>query len=106
MQKLFIFSFVFLFLSGCSTFQNKRATRKRSLPVKDVNYYARSSPDAPLRQRILVLPFLEENVSRSDKITKVARNTVVKQLSGTGQFVVVNNNYFPHHLKQFVKAEQ
>ena len=74
--------------------------------VRDVPYYARPSADASLRQRVLVLPFIDEKTTRSEIVSKTARATVVKNLLRTGRFVVVNNNDYPSDLKKHITGER
>ena len=62
-------------------------------------------PEAGLRQRILVLPFLEEKVGSNARVLDQARNSVVRGLLRTGQFVVVDENDFPEDPKKYLTPE-
>jgi hypothetical protein len=61
--------------------------------------------EAGLRQRILVLPFLEEKVGSNAKILEQARAAVVRGLLRSGQFVVIDENDFPEDPKKYLTPE-
>ena len=56
--------------------------------------------DSP-KKRILVLPFLDEQTSRSANVLDQARKSVVAILTQTGQFLVVSNDDFPQGVERF-----
>ncbi len=93
-----------LFVStGCSIFGSKRS-EKAKVEVKDVPVVARGEEDAP-RHRILVLPFLDERVDKSKAMGDVARQTVVRELVKTQQFVIVSLDDFPQDPKKYITEE-
>lgn len=94
----------FCVLCGCSLLSGKK-TAETAPPVetKDVPYNARET-EAP-RHRVLVLPFLDERPDNSQAMTDVARQTVVRELLKTRQFVVVTPEDFPHDPKKFLTEE-
>src|SRR6188768_742566 len=89
-------------LSGCSIFSSRKAAEKSAdVETRDVPYSARQDDEAP-RHRILVLPFLEERLEGSKNSTEVARQTVVRELLKTRQFVAVSLEDFPQDPKKFL----
>lgn len=62
--------------------------------------------DEGVRHRVLVLPFLDENLNRSEEASKVARETFLKELAYSGQFIVVALSDFPQDPKEFIKEKQ
>jgi len=88
-------------LVGCSLFQ--RTPTPSSAVVKDVPYEARSGDN--LRHRVVVLPFLDVNLQRSQNAGEEARRTMVRELVRTGQFVVINPNDVPQDPKKFLTPE-
>lgn len=92
-----------LFLSGCSVLGAKRQEKPQT-EVRDVPAVARGE-DEPPRHRVLVLPFLDERLEKSQAMTDVARQTVVRELLRTQQFVVVANEDFPQDPKKFITEE-
>ncbi len=91
------------FLSGCSVLGG-RGQQKPQTEVRDVPAAARGD-DEPPRHRVLVLPFLDERLEKSQAISEVARQTVVRELLRTNQFVVVSNDDFPQDPKKFITEE-
>jgi hypothetical protein len=55
-----------------------------------------------LRKRILVLPFIDEKISRSQNVVDAARAAVVNKLSQTQQFVVLKNSDMPKDVSAFM----
>ncbi len=96
---------LFVFLCSCSIL---RGDRKDSLVSKadimDVPFNARSEDEAP-RHRLLVLPFLDERADKSQAVMDVARQTVVRELSKTRQFVIVSLSDFPQDPKKFINED-
>ena len=90
------------FLSGCGMFGRRQ--EKAKIEVKDVPAVARGEDEAP-RHRILVLPFLDERFDKSKAVEDVARQTVVRELSRTQQFVIVSLDDFPQDPKKFITEE-
>ncbi len=92
-----------VFLSGCSVLGTKRQEKSQT-EVRDIPALARGQ-DEPPRHRVLVLPFLDERLDKSQAMTDVARQTVVRELLRTQQFVVVSNDDFPQDPKKFITEE-
>lgn len=105
MRHLFA-GFLFLTLSGCAALSGSRGTEPKasSVETRDVPYNARGEDEAP-RHRILVLPFLDERLDRSQTVSDVARQTVVRELLKTRQFVAVALEDFPHDPKKYLTEE-
>ena len=107
MQKLapvFVFS---LLLTSCSLLApSRRASGPSQAPpeYRDVPHQARGA-DTGLRQRILVLPVLEEKVGSEERVLGQARDVIVRGLLGTGKFVVVNPNDFPEDPKKYLTPD-
>ncbi|MDX9732210.1 MAG: CsgG/HfaB family protein [Bdellovibrionales bacterium] len=104
----------FFMLSGCSLLGANRQvgiSRPSGPEVRDVPFEARggsTSPfktaaDAPVRKRIMVLPFLNHASNRSDEASQVAREVFLKALRRTDEFVVVANSDFPQDVSTFIK---
>ncbi len=93
-----------LSLAGCSMFNVQTSSQRRDPEVRDLPVEARSGDE--LKKRILVLPFLDSELQRSQNVTNVARKTVVEDLLLTRQFVVMNNQDFPQDLGNFVKENK
>lgn len=105
----FIFAVtVMLALSGCSLLGANRQvgidSQKQGPEIRDVPIEARESKDAPLRKRVMVLPFINGGLSRSEEAGKVAREAFLRQLRRTDEFVVVANSDFPKEISAFLKA--
>ncbi len=80
-------------LPACSLINPKRVDRNRPAPkVKDLPYKARSSSLAPLRKRVVVLPFLNEAARSSEQVSKLARKIFIDSLYSSDQFVLVTPN--------------
>lgn len=91
------------FITGCSVLGG-RTKEKSQTEVRDVPVAARGEDEAP-RHRVLVLPFLDERLDKSQAMSEVARQTVVRELLRTNQFVVVSNDDFPQDPKKFITEE-
>jgi len=90
---------------GCSALSGLRPSEKAAGPeIHDVSYNARGEEEAP-RHRVLVLPFLDERLDQSKAMSDVARQTVVRELLKTRQFVVVSPEDFPQDPKKFMTEE-
>ncbi len=102
---------VSLFLvSGCSLLGTNRQVgieKQRLGPeIRDVPYEARESKEAPLRKRVMVLPFINSATSRSEEAAGAAREAFIRQLRRTDEFVIVANSDFPKDVSAFIKAGQ
>lgn len=107
MFKYSVISIGFLSLSlvGCGLLSGKsqRKNPRVSPEVKEVPYSARG--DSGVRQRILVLPFLNSKVGSQQEVLDLARKVVVQELNRSGQFVVIDPSDFPEDVKKFVSPE-
>src|SRR3984957_7544119 len=102
MKKWMVFALAAL--TGCSSLSsNRNASKAPVIETKDVSSSARD--DENPRHRLLVLPFLEERPDHSQAMTDVARQTVVRELLKTRQFVVVTPEDFPQDPKKFLTEE-
>src|SRR6185312_11627459 len=74
---------------------NTASANALSPQVHDVSFYARAN-GGDLRKKVIVLPFLDgdvqHSVQHSQTVKEVARRTVVDDLVGTNEFIVINNN--------------
>ncbi len=92
-------------VSGCAALSGQRPSDKGSgIETRDVPYAARTDDETP-RHRVLVLPFLDERLDKSQTMTDVARQTVVRELIKTKQFVVISLDDFPQDPKKFLTEE-
>ncbi len=101
-QSVPFLSLTVLFLAGCGMFQVD--SRRPEVPMREVPFTARDGDD--LRKRILVLPFIDNELQRSQNVVEVARRTVVEELLNTRAFVVVNNSDIGQDLSTFVKENR
>lgn len=99
-----IVMFLPFIVAGCAALSGQRPQEKAGPEIRDVPYSARGEDEAP-RHRVLVLPFLDERLDKSQNMTEVARQTVVRELAKTKQFVVVSPNDFPQDPKKFLTEE-
>lgn len=75
--------------------------------IRDVPFEAREGKDAPLRKRVMVLPFVSGGgVSRSAEAGRAAREAFLRQLRKTDEFVVVANSDFPKDVATFLKGNE
>lgn len=95
-----LLSFANGFLTGCSLMKVEKSS-VRTPEVRDLPMEARDGEE--LRKRLVVLPFLDSELSRSQNVVTVARKTVVEDLLSTRQFIVVNNADFPQDVNGFLK---
>ncbi|MCB0391205.1 MAG: hypothetical protein KDD58_07940 [Bdellovibrionales bacterium] len=95
-----------VFLISCGLTSERRSQPSPSIVQKNVSYTARPYADSPLRKRILVLPFIDEKVSRSSAVTNSAREAVIRQLSKTQSFVIVRNSDLPQDPGKFLNENR
>lgn len=96
---------LFLSLAGCSSLSGKKSNEKAEGPeVRDLPHNARLEEEAP-RHRVLVLPFLDERLEKSNAMSDMARQTVVRELLRTRQFVIISPDDFPQDPKKFITEE-
>jgi curli biogenesis system outer membrane secretion channel CsgG len=91
-------------LTACSSLGLQTSPQRKEIEVKDVPVEARQGEE--LRKRILVLPFIDSEIQRSQNVTTVARRVVVEDLINSRQFVVVNNSDFQQDLGAFLKENK
>ncbi|HMN68291.1 MAG TPA: hypothetical protein PKC28_07100 [Bdellovibrionales bacterium] len=104
MRTIFVLLLVFV-VAGCGVLSGQRPAEKTStVEVRDVPASAREADEAP-RHRVLVLPILDERVDQAKGMAEVARQTIVRELLRTRQFVVVNPEDFPQDPKKFLTEE-
>lgn len=98
--------------SGCSLLGANRQTgiQKSAAPeVRDVPFEARgdgSGKDAPLRKRVMVLPFIDGGANKSERAAQAAREAFLKQLRRTDAFVVVSNADFPKDVNAYFRENE
>lgn len=96
-------------LSSCSLLSGNRQVgiEKAAGPeIRDVPFDARETKEAPLRKRIMVLPFINASAGRSEQAGKVAREAFLRQLRKTDEFVIVANSDFPKDVAAFLKGQE
>lgn len=96
---------VFLIVSvfGCSAL--RPIQRSNGEPeYRDVPVEARGIEG--VRHRVMVLPFIDENLNRSVEASKAARESFLRELGRSGQFVIVSLSDFPGDPKEFLKEGQ
>lgn len=80
--------------------QHKEATPQ----VRDVPFQARDTDD--MRKKVIVLPFLDTELQRSNNVKEVARRSVIDELNGTRNYIVINNSDLPQDVAGFVKENK
>ncbi|HRK07408.1 MAG TPA: hypothetical protein PLZ57_06535 [Pseudobdellovibrionaceae bacterium] len=93
---------------SCSLFDRRSPTKVQSqaTPVlKDVPFDARASKDAPLRKRLMVLPVINLSGPVSERVAASARESFLRQLRRTDDFVVIANSDFPKDINAFIKGD-
>lgn len=93
-------------LTGCSLLSGPYGTQRATPQVRDVPYQARARVDQSLRKRVIVLPFIDNGASRSEKISILTRESFIRALRGTGEVVVVANSDFPKDIASFNKNNE
>ncbi len=104
MKNWFRVLIVLLVAPACSLLERRGAQPASAVETREAPMEARE-PEAGLRHRILILPFIDERSDRSQKVTEEARRTVLKELAKTGQFVMVSPEDFPQDVKKYLTAE-
>jgi hypothetical protein len=100
-----VFWTALLGLAACSHLSTTpNGPRAAAVETRDVPLTARGSDEAP-RHRVLVLPFLDGRLNSSSGLMNVARQTVVRELFKTRQFVVVALEDFPQDPKKFLNED-
>ena len=88
-----------LVLVGCSSLSGLRRTSPTGPVVRDVPLNVRAADESP-RNRVLILPFLDERPNGG--VGDAARPQVVRDLQRSGQFVVLNAEDVPQDPKRFL----
>lgn len=103
MRNSFLSGLLIIGVIGCSAL--RPVGRGSEGPeLRDVSVEARD--DGSLRHRILVLPFLDENLNRAGNASEVAKESLLRELGRTGLFVLVALSDFPGDPKEFIKEGQ
>ncbi len=89
---------VSIFLSACSVFRDE-PTAKNPPPVS-------TAPPESLRKRVIVLPFLDSNIHRPEKVRNAARKELVRQLAATKEYVLIKPTDLPYDVQNFINAGQ
>jgi curli biogenesis system outer membrane secretion channel CsgG len=94
---------VCMVLTSCGL-MNVEHLRSAAPEVRDLPYQARDSD--LLKKKILILPFMDSELQRSQNVTDIARRAVVEDLLSTNQFVVVSNADIGQDLRAFIKENR
>lgn len=81
---------------------SRKATKESGPEIKDVPFQAREKSDMAPRKRVMVLPFIDGS-GRSDKAALFARDSFVRSLKRTDDFVIVSNTDFPKDISTYLK---
>ena len=95
-------SLIVVFTAGCSLFDMK-SDRFGSKDVEvrgDSAQAARSKSTGDVRRRVMVLPFIDGTIRKSDANTLNARKALVQSLQRTDQVVLVQPSDFPRDLNR------
>lgn len=90
---------LFFALVSCSLL----APQKDSSRVRRTKVPFGAKTDTELRKRILVLPFKDKNIGRSEEVKKQARDYFISQIQRTGKVVVVHLNDLPQDIESYYK---
>ncbi len=107
MRFYFLSLFIFI-LMGCGlvTHRGEQDQTHQNIEVRGVPYQARAGAEAPLRKRILVLPFIDEKVGRSQNVVNSARAAVINRLAATHKFVILKNSDIPQDISSFLNENR
>jgi hypothetical protein len=78
--------------------------KEASPQVRDVPYQARDTDD--MRKKVIVLPFLDSELQRSNNVKEVARRSVIDELNATRSYLVINNSDLPQDVTGFMKENK
>lgn len=92
-----------VFTSSCSLVDTRANQRSLRPETRDVTSQARDAGDQSPRKRIMVLPFLDGTGGRSDAAAKVARETFIRGLKRSDDFLIVATSDFPKDPATFIK---
>ncbi len=90
-------------LSGCAIVSPRTNEKQSAVEVRDVPYQARETRDTSPRKRLMVLPFIDSNETRTAKASQVAREAFLRTLRKTDDFVIVSNADFPKDVATYLK---
>lgn len=89
-----------IFISSCGL------TDRREDNPKTSDSYSTEVPQlgtsAGLKKRVIVLPFIDEKINRSQDVIHAARAAVVNRLSQTQQFVILKNSDMPKDVSSYM----
>lgn len=89
-------------LLGCSMGQVRQSPHRSAPSEKNVPYKAREDFNSSFKKRVIVLPFLDAKLQRSENVVNVARSTVVRDVIATRQYIVVSNSDIPKEIKKYI----
>lgn len=92
-----------LWLAACSTLSSGRVAQTQAGPeIRDVPFEAREKADDSPRRRVMVLPFIDM-ASRNEKASQFARESFVRQMRRSDDFVIVSSADFPKDISTYYK---
>lgn len=91
------------FVTACGTFGGRTDAPKAAAEIRDLPMKARGQIDEP-RRRVMVLPVLDNEMTRATTIADNTRKALVRSLIRSDAFVVVENQDFPKDLSAFKKS--
>lgn len=108
MRTIVLISIVMMTFTSCAFLDRRQGgpSVQSGALVRDVPYQARGSQTVGLRNRILVLPFLDEKIQRDDKVLRAARYEVLRLLNQTDRYVIIRNEDFPQDLSKFINENR
>lgn len=98
MFKYILLSFLTLGLISCVTTKNRSNDEAESITQKLRSLRA----DGP-RKRIVILPFINDSSEKDTAVAKAARETLVKGLKQTDNFIIIDNADLGKDLDKFKK---
>jgi hypothetical protein len=92
-----------LSIVGCATIATGKASSLQAGPeIRDVPFDAREKVDDSPRRRVMVLPFIDSG-SRNEKASQYARESFVRTMRRTDDFVIVSSSDFPKDISTYFK---
>lgn len=93
-------------MAACSLMGPRSMSAKGAqAEIRDVPFQAREKLDLSPRKRVLVLPFID-NTGRHSRASVTARESFIRALRRTDDFVVIANSDFPKDVATYLKNSE
>lgn len=101
--KLGLFAGAMFLVSACATTETSQPVIKKE--IKDVSFQARKDDESP-RKRLMILPFLDNNEARPQKLRDDARTEFIRELNKHGDVIVIDSRDLKQDFSKTVKNGQ